>query len=123
MKFYGVKEGRKPGVYNNWSECEEQIKGYSGALFQKSNNEEDAKVYVYGVCDSKPMTQMDFKGYEPGKQYIKPETKEELKNCLVGVLTATTKQDKFEILKNVQDMAMLLGIEIEGVNNVVLFMD
>ncbi len=46
--YYGVKEGRQIGIYNTWSECEEQVKGYSGAVFKKFSNYEDAKkIYLW----------------------------------------------------------------------------
>ena len=30
-KYYVVWEGRAPGVYDSWEECEEQVKGFPGA--------------------------------------------------------------------------------------------
>jgi hypothetical protein len=30
-KFYGVREGRKPGIYNTWEECLSQVTGHKGA--------------------------------------------------------------------------------------------
>lgn len=32
IKYYAVREGRKPGVYHTWEECLSQIKGHKGAL-------------------------------------------------------------------------------------------
>ena len=75
MKYYAVKEGRTPGVYTTWSECEAQVKGYPGADYKKFNNEEDARLFVYGVCETiTTMNQMEFKSYEPEVQYIKLNT-------------------------------------------------
>ena len=123
MKYYAVKEGRKPGVYTTWAECETQVKGYPGADYKKFNNEEDARLFVYGVCETiTTMNQMEFKDYEPGVQNIKPSTLEEIKLGLEGILKGTQDKDTFEILKNVQDIAMLLSIKIEGLSNVVDFM-
>lgn len=34
IKFYVVFEGREPGIYDNWIECEKQVKGYKGAKFK-----------------------------------------------------------------------------------------
>lgn len=31
-KYYAVRQGRIPGVYNTWEECLNQIKGHKGAL-------------------------------------------------------------------------------------------
>lgn len=33
--YYAVKEGKMPGVYESWAECEKQVKGYSGAIYKK----------------------------------------------------------------------------------------
>ncbi len=34
VKYYTVWEGRLPGVYDNWEECQKQIKGFAGARFK-----------------------------------------------------------------------------------------
>lgn len=123
MKYYAVKEGKKPGVYTTWADCEAQVKGYPGADYKKFNNEEDARLFVYGVCETiTPINQMEFKDCESGVQYIKSNTLEEIKLGLEGILKGTQDKDTFEILKNVQDIAMLLNISIEGLSNVVDFM-
>jgi Caulimovirus viroplasmin len=36
VKYYAVREGRKPGVYSTWEECLSQVKGHRGALCQSS---------------------------------------------------------------------------------------
>ena len=33
-KYYGVKRGRNIGVYESWSECEAQVKGFPGAEYK-----------------------------------------------------------------------------------------
>ncbi|XP_011190899.1 ribonuclease H1 [Zeugodacus cucurbitae] len=35
MPYYAVAKGRKEGVYTTWSECEQQVKKFSGAVFKK----------------------------------------------------------------------------------------
>lgn len=123
MKYYAVKEGRKPGIYTTWAECEEQVKGYQGADYKKFNNEEDARLFVYGVCSvSTSINQTNVKEHKPRINYIKPDTLEEIKLGLEGIITGTKEKDTFEIFKNVQDIAMLLNIKIEGLSNVVDFM-
>lgn len=119
MKYYAVKEGRVPGVYTTWADCEAQVKGYPGADYKKFNNEEDARLFVYGVCETINTANQTN---ESGVQYIKQDTLEEVKLGLEGILKGTQDKDTFEILKNVQDIAMLLNIKIEGLSNVVDFM-
>lgn len=58
-KFYGVKVGRVPGVYSNWSECEAQVKGFQGAEYKSFADELSAKNYVDGVDKTIPSTSVD----------------------------------------------------------------
>ena len=41
-KFYVVWEGRAPGVYDSWEECEAQISGYPGARYKGFGSQADA---------------------------------------------------------------------------------
>ena len=33
-KFYVVWKGYKPGIYQSWSDCKEQIEGFKGARYK-----------------------------------------------------------------------------------------
>lgn len=46
MGFYAVKKGRNTGIYRTWSECEAQVKGYSGAQYKKFKTFEAASRYM-----------------------------------------------------------------------------
>lgn len=107
MAYYAVKEGRKPGVYKTWEECSEQVTKYPGALYKKFNLEEEALEYA-GIIKENALS---------------PVATDKIKEYLENILQATVKQDKFDIVANVQDIAMLLKIEIEGISNPVAFMD
>ena len=50
--FYAVKQGRKPGVYDTWAQCEEQIKGFSGAKYKKFTSLKEAEIFA-GIFDDK----------------------------------------------------------------------
>lgn len=55
QKFYVVWAGREPGVYDNWSDCEEQILNFPNAKFKGfDSSEEAAKAYRGGNDDSNP---------------------------------------------------------------------
>ena len=41
-KFYVVWHGVEPGVYSSWSECEQQVKGFEGAVYKSFKTEEEA---------------------------------------------------------------------------------
>ena len=46
MKFYAVKEGRIPGVYTSWPDCQKQTNGYSGAVFKSFSSREEALNFI-----------------------------------------------------------------------------
>ena len=46
MKFYAVRKGRIPKIYNTWEECEEQVKGFSGAEYKSFGNIKNANEYM-----------------------------------------------------------------------------
>ena len=50
-KYYAVKEGRIPGVYNTWDECKAQTDGYSCAVYKSFPTEEEAKAFVLGTLN------------------------------------------------------------------------
>ncbi|MBJ2184683.1 MAG: ribonuclease H family protein [Muribaculaceae bacterium] len=41
-KYYVVWEGRAPGVYDSWEECEEQVTGFPGARYRAYRYQDDA---------------------------------------------------------------------------------
>ncbi|XP_064104383.1 ribonuclease H1-like [Macrobrachium nipponense] len=44
--FHAVARGFTPGVYNTWEECEVQVIGFEGAMFQKFSTMTEAQKYV-----------------------------------------------------------------------------
>ena len=53
-KYYAVKEGKKPGIYENWEDCKEQVNGYSGAIYKSFQNKEDALIFIKGEEKCEP---------------------------------------------------------------------
>lgn len=45
-KFYAVKIGKTPGVYETWAECQNQINGFSGAVYKGFATKEEAIAFV-----------------------------------------------------------------------------
>uniref|UniRef100_A0A7E4VBB0 Ribonuclease H1 n=1 Tax=Panagrellus redivivus TaxID=6233 RepID=A0A7E4VBB0_PANRE len=54
MPFYAVALGKKPGVYNTWPECQEQVNGFHGARFKKFNTAEEAADFVDATLKGRP---------------------------------------------------------------------
>ncbi|XP_053634770.2 ribonuclease H1 [Cherax quadricarinatus] len=46
MPFYAVARGHKPGIYEKWSDCQEQIQGYRCARYKKFATMDEAKEFV-----------------------------------------------------------------------------
>lgn len=55
MKYYAVRKGKNPGIYNTWDECKAQVTGYSGAEYKKFNTKEEAEDFI-GVTNQERET-------------------------------------------------------------------
>ena len=47
--YYVVKKGLLPGIYKSWTQCQEQVDGYPGAIFKKFNNMTDAVNFLHST--------------------------------------------------------------------------
>ncbi len=45
-KYYSVKAGRKPGIYETWEECKEQVIGFPGAEYKKFSTLKEAEEFL-----------------------------------------------------------------------------
>ncbi len=45
-KFYAVRVGKVPGIYQTWAQAEEQVKGFSSAEYKSFSTEKDAIEYL-----------------------------------------------------------------------------
>lgn len=48
-KYYVVWEGREPGIYDNWAECEAQVKGVAGAIYKSFKSLAEAEQAYDGL--------------------------------------------------------------------------
>ncbi len=46
QKYYAVKVGKVPGIYETWSECQEQIKGFPNAIYKSFKSKTQAENFV-----------------------------------------------------------------------------
>lgn len=49
QKFYVVWKGRKPGVYNTWNECQNQVYGYTNARYKSFTSKVKAERAYLGI--------------------------------------------------------------------------
>lgn len=47
-KYYGIKEGSRLGVFDNWNETKTFVIGYPGAKYKSFSDYDEAFFYVYG---------------------------------------------------------------------------
>ncbi|PLV56325.1 viroplasmin family protein [Thermotoga sp. SG1] len=47
-KYYVVRKGRVPGIYESWKEAEKHVKGFPGAEYKSFEKIENAKAYLEG---------------------------------------------------------------------------
>ena len=45
-KFYAVRKGKKPGIYNTWDECKNQVNGFPGAEYKSFKTKSEANAYM-----------------------------------------------------------------------------
>lgn len=45
-KFYAVKNGRTPGIYLTWSECESQVKNFPNAIYKSFKTKDEADAFI-----------------------------------------------------------------------------
>ena len=46
MPYYAVYKGFKPGIYNNWNDCNNQITGFSKPVFKKFTFKKEAELFI-----------------------------------------------------------------------------
>lgn len=51
-KYYAVKQGKVPGIYETWEECKEQVHGYSGAEYKSFELKSDAVAFIKGEAEN-----------------------------------------------------------------------
>lgn len=47
-KYYAVKAGKKPGIYESWAACKSMVDGYKGAIYKGFMTYEEAKNFLGG---------------------------------------------------------------------------
>ncbi len=45
-KYYAVRKGKKPGIYQSWEKCKQQVNGVPGAEYKSFLTESEAKNYL-----------------------------------------------------------------------------
>ena len=98
-KFYAVKVGKLPGIYQTWSQAEEQVKGFPGAEYKSFLTLEEAERYISPKPD-------DVIGEENGVDDINKEIQIEIDNLESGQVIAFVDAAILLMLMGKQNMAL-----------------
>lgn len=52
--FYAVRNGKTPGIYKTWAECQREVVGFKGAVFKGFVTLPEAEAFMQGVDTSLP---------------------------------------------------------------------
>lgn len=58
VKYYAVRAGKTPGIYDNWKECKEMVTGFPGAVYKSFRTLQEAEEFL---GPKKERTQGDLK--------------------------------------------------------------
>ncbi|MCI5675156.1 MAG: ribonuclease H family protein, partial [Ezakiella sp.] len=59
MKFYAVKKGLNPGIYNSWDEAKKEVIGYKGAIYKSFKTIEEAKAFMKDMPSEEKKVDID----------------------------------------------------------------
>lgn len=45
-KYYAVKKGKHPGIYQTWPECQREVNGFSGAIYKSFSTLAEAQTWL-----------------------------------------------------------------------------
>lgn len=89
VKFYGVRKGRKIGVFESWEDTIKYVNKYSGAEYKSFKTHNEAQNYVNSVSKKK-------------KNNIKKQTKQTNNNDKTEVKIKTKEVNKKEVIKSIK---------------------
>ena len=84
-KYYAVKVGRVPGVYDTWDLCKKQVDGFPGAIHKSFKTKDEARQFWLGIA--------------PGITMIEISDKDKIEDWVM------TSQQKSEINKSHEDIS------------------
>lgn len=83
-KYYAVKIGRKPGIYESWEQCKQQVDKYPKAQYKSFSTVEEAQKYLN-------MTSAEKNNKETKKE-IKKQSPKEIEQPKISISTLTQDQ-------------------------------
>lgn len=66
IKFYDVKKGKKPGIYNTWNECKAQVYKFPGAIYKSFKTLSEAQNFMEIKCNIENIKKAEAFAYIDG---------------------------------------------------------
>ncbi len=100
-KYYGVRVGRKPGIYDTWDEANEQVNGFSNAKQQSFLTWEEAAKFTYpnGIPDQvRPVDLSVFRQYLVTSPTLRSNWSKDIPSCITKGILGLLHTDSLESL-------------------------
>lgn len=65
MVFYAVANGRTIGIFLNWNDCNNSVKGYKNASYKKFNTKEEAENFIQSNNNIIEVSEIKIKKQNP----------------------------------------------------------
>jgi ribonuclease HI len=105
-KYYVVWSGKRPGIFDNWGECEQQVKGFAGAKFKSFPSYDDAYEAFTGRPPAQPLV---AKPKRPEGEYI----------CVDAAFSSSNNAMEYQgIIPETGECLFHYGPAYDGTNNV-----
>ncbi len=66
-KYYAVRKGLVPGIYNSWEECKNNVHGFPGAEYKSFKTLDEAKAYLGDISSDTEKASQDLVEYLSSK--------------------------------------------------------
>lgn len=75
VKYYAVIKGRRTGIFTSWSQCEQQVKGFSGAIYKSFSTRGEAEAAIAAANQNgerveKAKSQQGFTVNQPSRDHL-----------------------------------------------------
>jgi len=123
-KYYAVKKGFNIGIYETWVECQENINGYPGAIYQSFFSKEDAETFLQTSTQTNQEEVRRIYTEEDAVAYIYGAFNEDTSEYAYGaVIFYNGGEERFAEKFSDEEMAKMKNVagEIEGAKRVMLF--
>ena len=100
-KYYAVKIGRLPGIYDTWDECKENVHGYPGAVYKSFKTLEEAKAFLeipVSVTEASSDVQESMDGSDDLMTFLEKNRKSEAVGFVDGSFDVASGRYSFGVV-------------------------